>query len=78
MAPVNEEGWNSRPHQRLGRGLLCAAVLLCPLLVHVDFGTRDGTVLTAVYAQQVDRRRDVPESEQRTYAELLAENLAGC
>jgi hypothetical protein len=76
MAPVNEEGGNARPHQRLGRGLLCAAVLLCPLLAHVDFGTRDGTVLAAVYAQQVDRRRDIPESEQRAYAELLAENLA--
>jgi len=65
-----------RPHQCLGRGFLCAAVLLCPLPAHVDFGTRDGTVLAAVYAQQVDRRRDIPESEQRAYAELLKENLA--
>jgi len=76
MVPESQEGGNARPHQRLGRGLLCAAVLLCPLLAHVDFGTRDGTVLAAVYAQQVDRRRDIPESEQRAYAELLAENLA--
>jgi len=42
----------------------------------VDFGTRDGSVLAAVYAPQVDRRRDIPEGEQRAYAELLAGNLA--
>src|SRR5262245_42738085 len=75
MAPVNEKGGNARPHQCLGRGLLCAAVLLCPLPAHVDFGTRDGTVLAAVYAQHVDRRRDISKSEQRAYAELLAGNL---
>ena len=78
MAPVNEEGGTPRPHQHLGSRFLCAtvAVGLCPLLAHVDFGTRDGTVLAAVYAQQVDRRRDIPKGEQRAYAELLAKNLA--
>jgi hypothetical protein len=32
-------------------------------------------MLAAAYARQVDRWRDIPESEQRAYAELLAENL---
>jgi hypothetical protein len=54
---------------------LCAAVP-CPLWAHVDFGTNDGTILAPLYAQQVDRRLDIPESEQRAYAELLAKDLA--
>jgi hypothetical protein len=57
------------------RGLCCAAVL-CPLLARVDFGTSDGTALAPVYAQQVDRRLSIPESEQHAYAELLSKNLA--
>jgi hypothetical protein len=55
-------------------GFLCGAVL-CPLLAHVDFDTNDGTALAPLYAQQVDRRLDIPESEQQAYAELLADNL---
>jgi hypothetical protein len=54
---------------------LCAAVV-CPLWAHVDFGTNDGTILARFYAQQVDRRLNIPESEQRAYAELLAKDLA--
>jgi hypothetical protein len=54
---------------------LCAAVP-CPLWAHVDFGTNDGTILARFYAQQVDRRLNIPESEQRAYAELLAKDLA--
>jgi hypothetical protein len=54
---------------------LCAAVP-CPLWAHADFGANDGTILAALYAQQVDRRLDIPESEQRAYAELLAKELA--
>jgi hypothetical protein len=57
------------------RGFFCAAVLF-PLLAHVDFGTSDGTALAPAYAQQVDRRLNIPESEQHAYAELLSENLA--
>jgi hypothetical protein len=57
------------------RGFFCAAAL-CPLLAQVDFGTSDGTALAPVYAQQVDRRLNIPEDEQQTYAELLAKNLA--
>jgi hypothetical protein len=47
-----------------------------PLLAQVDFRTNDGTMLAPLYAQQVDRRLNLPESEQRAYAELLAKNLA--
>jgi len=54
---------------------LCA-VILCPLSAYVDVGTKDGTSLAQVYERQVDRRLNVPESEQRAYAELLAKNLA--
>ncbi|HEY7388120.1 MAG TPA: L,D-transpeptidase [Bryobacteraceae bacterium] len=42
----------------------------------MDFETDDGTALAPLYAQQVDRRLDVPEDEQRFYADLLAANLA--
>jgi hypothetical protein len=59
---------------RLVRGFLCAAVV-CPLLAHVDFAENNGTALAPLYAQQVDRRLDIPESEQQAYAELLANNL---
>ncbi len=68
---------NGPRHEPPGRGFLCAAVVLYPLLAHVDLGTNDGTALAPVYAQQVDRRLDIPESQQRAYAELLAKNLAG-
>ena len=54
--------------------LLFAAVLF-PLSAHVDFAANDGTSLASVFAQDVDRRLSIPESEQRTYAELLVENL---
>ena len=54
---------------------LCAAVL-GPLWAHVDFGTNNGTILAPLYAQQVDRRLDIPASEQRAYAELLVKDLA--
>ena len=57
------------------RGFFCAAVLF-PLLAHVDFETNDGTALARVYAQQVDRRLNIPESDQQIYAELLSKNLA--
>jgi lipoprotein-anchoring transpeptidase ErfK/SrfK len=66
-------GWNARRYERSG-GVLCAAVL-CGLSVHADFGSNEGTSLASVYAQQVDRRLNLPESEQRAYAELLANNL---
>jgi hypothetical protein len=42
----------------------------------MDFESNDGTALAPLYAQQVDRRLDTPEREQRFYAELLAKNLA--
>ena len=70
-------GRNARRYERPGRGFLCAAVVLYPLLAHADFETNDGTALAPVYAQQVDRRLDIPESQRRAYAELLANNLAG-
>jgi hypothetical protein len=60
---------------RLGRGILCAAVTF-PLLARLNFDANDGTALALVYAQQVNRRLDLPESEQRAYAELLAKDLA--
>jgi hypothetical protein len=56
-------------------GFFCAAVL-CPLAAHLDFGTEDGTLLARVYEQQVDRRLNIPENEQCSYAELLVKNLA--
>jgi hypothetical protein len=68
--------WNGPRHEHPGRGFLCAAVVLYPLLAHVDLGANDGTTLAPVYAQQVDRRLNIPESQQRAYAELLAKNLA--
>ena len=68
-------GGNTRRHERLSRGFLFGAIL-CPLAAHVDFGTNDGASLARVYEQQVDRRLNIPESEQRAYAELLAKNLA--
>lgn len=67
-------GWRRR-HERLSWVFMSAAVL-CPLSAHVDFGNNDGTALGPVYAEEVDRRLDVPEIEQRVYAELLAKNLA--
>jgi hypothetical protein len=42
----------------------------------VDFESEDGTSLAQVYEQQVDRRLNMPESEQRAYAELLGKELA--
>jgi len=62
--------------KRLVRVFLCAALALYTLAANGDYGTDDGTRLAPLYAEQVDRRLDVPESEQRAYAELLAENLA--
>jgi hypothetical protein len=59
---------------RFFRGFLCTAVL-CPLWAHVDFVKNDGTALAPLYRQQVDRRLNIPESEQQAYAELLANNL---
>lgn len=56
-------------------GLLCAAFVY-PILAHLDFGANDGTMLVPLYAQQVDRRLQIPENEQGAYGELLAENLA--
>ena len=50
--------------------------MLCPLLAQVDSGAGDGTSLASAYAQQVDRRLQIPESEQSFYAELLSKNLA--
>jgi hypothetical protein len=55
---------------------MISAAVLCPLSAHLDFGTIDGTALAPLYAQRVDRRLDIPESEQRAYGELLATNLA--
>jgi len=49
---------------------------MCPLSAQVDLATTDGTALAQMYKQQVDRRLNIPESEQRVYAELLAKNLA--
>jgi hypothetical protein len=63
-------------HARLGLGLLGAAIL-CPLFARMDFGISDGTILAPVYAQRVDRRLNLPETEQRAYAEMLAKDLAG-
>lgn len=56
-------------------GFFCVA-LLCPLLAHTDLRQSDGTALASVYAQEVDRRLNIPESEQLAYGELLAEKLA--
>jgi hypothetical protein len=53
---------------------MCAAVL-CPLSADVDFGTKDGTSLARVYEQQVDRRLNIPEDEQRAYEELLVKEF---
>jgi hypothetical protein len=66
---------NASGHAHLSKGVLCA-VMLCPLLAQVDSGTNDGSSLASLYAQQVDRRLDLPESEQHAYAELLTQNLA--
>ena len=68
---------NGPRHERRCRGFFCAAVALYPLLAHVDLGTTDGATLAPVYAQQVDPWLDIPESQQRAYAKLLAKNLAG-
>ena len=70
----SQPGWRRR-HERLSWVFMSAAVL-CPLSAHVDFGNNDGTALAPLYAEEVDRRLDVPEIEQRAYAELLAKNLA--
>ncbi len=50
-------------------------VTLTILLAHSCLADEDGTKLAPFFAQQVDRRLDVPESEQRTYADLLTVNL---
>jgi len=73
LSPKSRPGWRRRD-ERLGWVVVSAAVL-CPLSAHLDLGTNDGTALAPLYAQQVDRRLDVPEIEQRIYAELLATNL---
>jgi hypothetical protein len=67
---------NLLPYKLLGAEFLCAAVLLQPIRARVDFTTNDGTVLAPLFAQQVDRRLSLPESEQDLYAELLAKRLA--
>ena len=41
------------------------------------FGAEDGTQLAPAYAAEVDRRLDLPDSEQRFYAETLSKSLAG-
>jgi len=51
------------------------AAILCPLSAYVDIETEDCTSLARIYEHQVDRRLNVPENEQRAYAELLAKNL---
>jgi hypothetical protein len=61
-------------HVHLGLGFFCAAIL-CPLFANIDFDTNDGTILAPIYAREVDRRLNVPESVQRFYAQLLAKNL---
>jgi hypothetical protein len=66
---------NGHRHKRLSRVFLCVAVLF-PLSAQVDFRTSDGTALAQAYAQEVDRRLNIPESDQLAYADLLAENLA--
>ena len=57
------------------RCFLWAVVGLCPLFVPHCFADEDGTRLAPVFAQKVDRRLDVPVSEQSTYADLLTRNL---
>ena len=72
-------GGNARRDKRLGKGLFCVAVLLCPLLVaQVDSEEEetDGTVLARLYALRVKPQLDVPEDEQLFYGELLADNLS--
>lgn len=68
-------GGNTRQQGRLSGAFMCAAVL-CPLSAHVDFGTKDGISLAWAYEQQVDRRLDIPECEQRVYAQLLVKEFA--
>lgn len=49
------------------RSLLVAIWLLPPLLLAQD----DGTRLAPLFAAQVNRKLDIPEDEQRSYAEIL-------
>jgi hypothetical protein len=51
-------------------------VAFCSLVSQPCLGDEDGTKLAPVFAQQVDRRLDVPEAEQRAYAGLLAQRLS--
>lgn len=44
--------------------------------IHTCYGEESGTRLAALYAQQVDRRLAVPETEQNRYATLLSDVLA--
>jgi len=72
-------GGKARRDKRLGTGLFCVAVLLCPLLlaqVDSEEEESDGTVLARLYALQVTPQLDLPKEEQLFYGELLADNLS--
>jgi len=57
-------------------GYVCLVALALSTTAVMKGGqVEDGTRLAAVYGQQVDRRLDVPEDEQRNYAALLGRSL---
>ena len=52
-----------------------AALMLLPACLRGASQADDGTRLAPLYAQQVNRRLDLPDDEQQNYAKLIAENL---
>jgi hypothetical protein len=64
-----------------GASTLLSFLMRCSLLLAVAASAADATVdsgrdLAAIYRLQVDRRLDVPETEQRAYAQRLAHALS--
>jgi hypothetical protein len=56
---------------RLRVSLSCRALcLLFPAII--CFGADDGTGLARYFAEEVDRRLDIPDAEQRNYGDLLS------
>jgi hypothetical protein len=55
--------------------IVCGLIYLSQLFAVSGFCQDNGLDLAGIFQQQVDRKLDVPESEQRKYVELLAASL---
>src|SRR5215510_10128582 len=56
---------------------LWALICLSPSLAGLCLAQEDGTELATRFETQVERRLNLPDAEQREYAELLVQKLEG-